>query len=67
MTKKIPLNCHICGRFVGKNGYDDVTYDDYNGGFEIGYSTCAAHTKGITNAILEQSKLPDKEDNNDNL
>jgi hypothetical protein len=37
--------CYICGRFIGPGGYYDVMYDDYNGGWEEGYSTCAEHTK----------------------
>ncbi|WP_374713132.1 hypothetical protein, partial [Symbiobacterium terraclitae] len=35
-----PINCSKCGRFVGKDGDPDVFYDDYNGGWEIGYPLC---------------------------
>ena len=38
--KQIRLNCSKCGRFVGKGGFKDVFYDDYNGGWEIGYPLC---------------------------
>jgi len=51
MTKKIrwvPINCHKCGRFVGKNGKPDVIYDDYSGGWEIGYPLCEKCLKGET-------------------
>ena len=34
-------HCSKCGRFVGKDGYIDITYDDYNGGWEEGYHLCA--------------------------
>jgi hypothetical protein len=36
-----PLTCHKCGRFVGPDGFADVAYDDYNGGYEVGYPLCA--------------------------
>jgi len=36
----IPLNCSKCGRFVGKNGFHDISYDDYMGGWEVGYPLC---------------------------
>lgn len=35
------IHCHKCGRFVGPDGFIDITYDDYNGGYEEGYSECA--------------------------
>jgi len=36
------IRCIRCGRFVGKDGYFDVTYDEYTGGLEDGgYSLCA--------------------------
>ena len=38
--KRIPINCCKCGRFVGKEGDPDITYDNYNGGYEIGYPKC---------------------------
>jgi hypothetical protein len=41
MTQRYtPLNCSKCGRFVGKDGFHDVFYDGYNGGWEIGYPLC---------------------------
>jgi len=36
----VPLNCSNCGRFVGRNGFPDVFYDDYCGGWECGYPLC---------------------------
>ena len=36
----MPLNCSKCGRFVGKDGFKDVSYDGYNGGWEVGYPLC---------------------------
>jgi hypothetical protein len=36
----MPLQCHKCGHFIGKDGYPDVFYDDYSGGYEEGYSLC---------------------------
>ena len=34
------VQCYKCGRFVGKDGFIDVTYDYYMGGWEEGYSEC---------------------------
>jgi len=34
------IHCYKCGRFVGKDGFIDVSYDYYNGGYEEGYSLC---------------------------
>ena len=39
VTKK--TRCPKCGRFVGKDGFIDVSYDDYMGGYEEGYFLCA--------------------------
>jgi len=39
-------NCYKCGRFVGKDGNHDISYDPYCGGYEQGYPTCALHTIG---------------------
>ena len=39
------FHCHKCGRFVGKDGFIDVFYDDYMGGYEEGHSLCAACLK----------------------
>jgi hypothetical protein len=36
----MPINCSKCGRFVGDDGYKDVFYDDYTGGWEIGFPLC---------------------------
>ena len=33
--------CSKCGRFVGKDGFIDISYDEYMGGYEEGYSLCA--------------------------
>jgi len=35
------IHCWKCGRFVGKDGFIDISYDDYMGGYEEGYSLCA--------------------------
>jgi hypothetical protein len=35
-----PIQCHLCGRFIGKDGNPDVFWDDYNGGWECGYPKC---------------------------
>lgn len=35
-----PLNCCKCGRFIGKDGYPDIVWDSWNGGWEEGYSYC---------------------------
>jgi len=40
-VKKKLLNCHKCGKFVGKDGF----YDGYLGGYEIGYPECASCLK----------------------
>lgn len=32
--------CYKCGRFIGKDGYPDIAYDDYMGEREEGYSVC---------------------------
>ena len=44
MTQKYVGNwrphCYKCGRFLGKNDHIDITYDDWNGGYEEGYSEC---------------------------
>jgi len=34
------MNCCKCGRFIGKDGNCDIGYDEYMGGYEIGYPTC---------------------------
>lgn len=34
------IHCYKCGRFIGKKGLIDIFYDDYNGGYEEGYSLC---------------------------
>jgi len=34
------VNCSKCGRIVGKDGFLDVSYDDYAGGYEMGYPLC---------------------------
>ena len=39
------FHCHKCGRFIGKDGFIDVCYDDYMGGYEEGYSLCATCLK----------------------
>lgn len=33
-------HCSKCGRFVGKDGFIDISYDPYMGGYEEGYSLC---------------------------
>jgi len=39
------VHCCVCGGFVGKDGFIDVFYDDFMGGYEEGYSRCAACLK----------------------
>ena len=35
------INCSKCGRWVGKDGFIDVSMDEYNGSaLELGYSLC---------------------------
>jgi hypothetical protein len=36
----MPLQCYKCGRFLGPDGYPDIVYDDWNGGYEQGYTLC---------------------------
>lgn len=38
-------HCSKCGRFVGIDGFIDIFYDDYMGGYEEGYSLCASCLK----------------------
>ena len=39
-------HCHKCGRFVGKDGFIDIFYDESMSGYEDGgYSLCAACLK----------------------
>lgn len=40
MPKVVPLSCSKCGRFVGKDGFQDVSYDYYCGGYGVGYPLC---------------------------
>ena len=35
------FHCSTCGRFIGKEGFIDVSYDEYTGGYYEGYSLCA--------------------------
>ena len=39
------FHCSKCGRFVGKDGFIDVSYDPYMGGYEEGSSLCATCLK----------------------
>lgn len=57
--KTRPLNCCKCGKFVGKDGFIDVFYDDYSGGYEIGYPKCASCLKEQNLAGLD--KKPESE------
>ena len=41
MVYRTKIHCYKCGRFVGQNGFIDISYDDYSGGYEEGYSLCA--------------------------
>lgn len=54
--KTRPLNCYKCGKFVGKDGFNDVYYDDYNGGYEIGYPECASCLKHSAISKKQKSK-----------
>ena len=38
-------HCYKCGRFIGKDGFIDIYYDTYMGGYEEGYSLCGACLK----------------------
>ena len=40
MSKKVLLNCSKCGHFVGKDGFHDVSWDYYNGGYDSGSPLC---------------------------
>lgn len=35
-------HCSKCGRFIGKDGFIDIYYDTYMGGYEEGSSLCGA-------------------------
>lgn len=48
------IHCYKCGRFVGKNGFIDVSYDEYMGGYEEGYSRCASCLKKQKNERAEK-------------
>ena len=36
-----PVNCARCGKFVGRNGDYNITFDWYNGCVDYGYPLCA--------------------------
>ena len=38
-------HCSKCGRFIGKDGFIDIYYDEYMGGYEEGCSLCASCLK----------------------
>ena len=38
-------HCYKCGRFIGKDGFIDISFDEYMGGYEEGYSLCASCLK----------------------
>ncbi len=40
MPKTIPFNCEVCGKFICKDGYVSVVYDDWNGGEELSEAYC---------------------------
>lgn len=41
MTRqRMPLNCSVCGRWVGKDGWEDVSYDMDTGLTDVGYPLC---------------------------
>jgi len=42
------INCSKCGKWVGKDGYLDIVWDDYNGGWEMGYPLCGPCLKKQT-------------------
>lgn len=46
------VHCCKCGRFVGKNGFIDISYDYYMGGWEEGYSYCEKCLKGKKGVIV---------------
>ena len=55
------MNCCRCGRFVGKDGYPDVIYDDYMGGWEEGYSYCGPCGRALGRKDKREKKLLYKE------
>ena len=41
MARYEGINCSKCGRWVGKDGFIDVSMEEYNGSaLELGYSLC---------------------------
>lgn len=48
-------HCSKCGRFVGKDGYIDIAYDEYNGGWEEGYHLCAKCQEERNNMRTDKS------------
>ena len=56
--------CYKCGKFIGVGGYYDVVYDNYNGGYEEGYSTCQKHTDGDFPASVGPNLSPRAKDKN---
>jgi hypothetical protein len=51
---KFRPKCHKCGKFIGEGGLYDIFYDDYNGGYEEGYSECKKCFQGDYNGKLEK-------------
>jgi len=41
-------NCYKCGRFIGKDGNLDISYDEYDGGYEQGYPEYGKCIRGET-------------------
>lgn len=37
------INCSKCGRFIDRQGFADIMWDEWNGGYEMGYPLCAKH------------------------
>ena len=61
-NRYIPLNCSKCGCFVGKDGFHDVVYDYWNGGYEAGYPLCKKCLDRSNTKNAQQQVQPDSAD-----
>ena len=61
-NRYIPLNCSKCGCFVGKDGFHDVGYDCWNGGYEAGYPLCKKCLDRSKAKNAQQQVQPDSSD-----
>jgi hypothetical protein len=58
VPRVMPLNCHNCGRFVGKNGDPDVHYDWWSGAYEVGYPRCGRCVREDEEARAKRNSEP---------